>query len=214
LLRQGATPDELVDADLVSRRDYRMIDAFRGRVIVPVRDPFGRIEGFIGRDITGDKRAAKYRNPTLTATFDKSRFVYRPTRHTLEHDGCVVVVEGVMDALAITAAAAQTDALPCIAPCTTSGLAVSRVQAAKVMSMSGNPVAIALDSDDAGRAGTARWIESLSSLGRDTHAIRLPDGLDPADWFARHGRVGLDHFLEMSAFDGPRARNLRSLDLI
>jgi DNA primase len=214
LLRQGATPDELVDADLVSRRDYRMVDAVRGRVIVPVRDPFGRIEGFIGRDITGDKRAAKYRNPTLTATFDKSRFVYRPTRHTLDPDGRVVVVEGVMDALAITAAAAQTDVLPCVAPCTTSGLAASRVQAAKVMSMSGNPVAIALDADEAGRGGTARWIETLSSLGRDTHTIRLPDGLDPADWFARHGRLGLDRFLEMSPFDASPGRGPRSLDLI
>jgi DNA primase len=191
LLGQGITPDELVDADLVSRRDYRLVDAFRGRMIVPVRDPFGRIEGFIGRDVTGEKRAAKYRNPTLTATFDKSRFLYRPTRHTLDPDGHVVVVEGVMDALAITAAAGRTGSLGSIAACSTSGLAVSRVQAAKVMSFSRNPVAIALDADEAGFTGAARWIQALSGLGRDTETIRLPDGFDPADWLAQHGPAGL-----------------------
>jgi len=191
LLREGVTPDELVDADLVSRRDYRLVDAFRGRVVVPVRDAFGRIEGFIGRDVTGDKRAAKYRNPTLTATFDKSQFLYRPTRHMLSADGHVAVVEGVMDALAITAAAVRNGAVDSVAACSTSGLAVSRVQAAKVMSFSRNPVAIALDADEAGFTGAARWVQELSSLGRDTEVIRLPDGLDPADWLAHQGPAGL-----------------------
>jgi len=195
LLCQGVTPDELVDADLASRRDYRLTDAFRGRVVVPVRDGYGRIEGFIGRDVTGDPRAAKYRNPTLTATFDKSRCVYRPTRHRLIPDGQVIVVEGVMDALAIAAAAAQRDQLDAFAPCTTSGLAVSRVQAAKVMALSRNPVVIALDGDDAGAAGTTRWAETLANqLGGRVVSIRLPNGVDPADWLATGGPGALDAF--------------------
>jgi len=193
-LHDGATPDELVDADLVSRRDYRLLDAYRGRVIVPVRDPYGRIEGFIGRDVTADPRAAKYRNPTLTTTFDKSRFLYRPTRHRLNAEAHAIVVEGVIDTLAITATAAAADKHATLAPCTTSGLAVSRIQAAKVMAITRNPITLALDGDNAGVAGTTRWTDALRQLGCATQALRLPDGLDPADWLALHGQAGLDAF--------------------
>jgi len=197
LLHGGVTGDELVDADLVSCRDYRLIDAFRGRVVVPVRDGRARIEGFIGRDVIGDPRAAKYRNPTLTATFDKSRFLYRPTRYPLSSNAHAIVVEGVMDALAITAAAAERGQLNTFAPCTTSGLAVSRVQAVKVSAISRNPVVIALDGDDAGAAGTTRWADMLvTQLGGHAESVRLPAGLDPAEWLSLHGLAGLDAFRE------------------
>jgi len=192
LLDEGVKPDELVDADLASRREYRLVDAFRGRVVVPVRDGYGRIEGFIGRDVTADPRAAKYRNPTLTATFDKSRSLYRPTRNHLASGGHAIVVEGVMDALAITAAAARCGRWQALAPCTTSGLSVSRIQAAKVIAISQNPIVVALDGDEAGAAGTSRWADALSRLGARAEAIRLPSGLDPADWLVLHGPAGLE----------------------
>jgi DNA primase len=197
LQHRGVTADELVDADLVSRRDYRLIDAFRGRVVVPVRDGLGRIEGFIGRDVTGDPRAAKYRNPTLTTTFDKSRFLYRPARYPLSSNAHAIVVEGVMDVLAITAAAAERGQLNAYAPVTTSGLAVSRVQAVKVAAISRNPVVLALDGDDAGAAGTARWADMLvTQLGGHAESVRLQAGFDPAEWLSLHGLAGLDAFRE------------------
>jgi DNA primase len=181
----------------VSRREYRLIDSFRGRVVVPVRDGLGRIEGFVGRDITGDPRAAKYRNPTLTATFDKSRCLYRPARYPLSSNAHAIVVEGVMDALAITAAAAERGQLNSFAPCTTSGLAVSRVQAAKVLAITRNPILIALDGDDAGAAGTTRWADMLvTQLGGQAETVRLPAGLDPAEWLSLHGHAGMDAFRE------------------
>jgi DNA primase catalytic core len=195
LLREGVTPDELVDADLASRRDYRLIDAFRGRVVVPVRDSLGRIEGFIGRNITGDATAAKYRNPTKTATFDKSYALYRPTRHHLDPDGQAIVVEGVIDALAVTAAAASAGALERFAACATSGVTVSRVQAIKVVAITANPVIIVLDGDDAGAAGTTRWADMLvTQLSGQAEAVRLPAGLDPAGWLSLHGHGGLGAF--------------------
>jgi DNA primase len=197
LLHRSVTPDELVDADLASRRNYRLIDAYRGRIVVPVRDGLGRIEGFIGRDITGDPRAAKYRNPTLTTTFDKAKFLYRPARYPLASDAHAIVVEGVMDALAITAAAAERGQLHAYTPVTTSGLAVSRVQAVKVMAITGNPILIALDGDDAGANGTARWTDMLvTQLGGHAQPVRLAAGLDPAEWLALHGPAGLDAFQE------------------
>ena len=215
LLHHGVSPDELVDSDLASRRDYRLTDTFRGRIVLPVRDGLGRIEGFIGRDITGNPRAAKYRNPTRTATFDKSRALYRPTRHPLAPDARVIVVEGTIDALAIAAAAAQVGRLSDFAPCTTSGVAVSRVQAVKTAAITKSPVLIALDGDDAGAAGTVRWLEALSAIGRLGITLPLPNGADPAGWIADHGPGGLDLMLGSSAravtpADVVRMRGIRS----
>ena len=70
----GSPHDELTVMDLGQRtRDDRLIDTLRDRIIVPVLDADHRIRGFIGRDISGNPRAPKYRNPTHTPTFDKSQ---------------------------------------------------------------------------------------------------------------------------------------------
>jgi DNA primase len=106
---RGVTDTELMEVDLAQpSRGGELIDTCRGRLIVPVLRDGGCIDGFIGRDTTGDPRAPKYRNPTRTPTFDKSTALYRPTRHALDRDANVVVVEGVLDALAIAAAAARS----------------------------------------------------------------------------------------------------------
>jgi DNA primase len=113
----GVTTTELLELDLAQRtRTGGLIDTYRGRLIVPVLHEGGGIDGFIGRDTTGDPRAPKYRNPTKTATFDKSAALYRPTHHRLDNGANVVVVEGVLDALAIAAAAAKVTSTRCSRP--------------------------------------------------------------------------------------------------
>ena len=127
----------------------------------------GRISGFIGRDLTGDPRAPKYRNPTRTPTFDKSTALYRPTQHALVPDATVVVVEGAIDALAIAAAAAQGDQSTQFAACTTSGVTVSPAQVALVLALHQRPPVIALDGDTAGAEGTLRWVDTVCrKIGR------------------------------------------------
>ena len=196
LLRQGVTENELVELDLAQiSRTGELIDTYRDRLMVPVQRDRGRIDGFIGRDITGDPRAPKYRNPTRTPTFDKSRALYRPTLHGLDRDANVVVVEGAIDALAIAATAARDGELPMFAPATTSGVTVSGVQARAVLALHPKPPIIALDGDRAGREGTDRWLAALCiERGRPALVTRLPGGVDPAEWLQHHGISGLDAF--------------------
>ena len=193
---QGVSENELLELDLAQRsRNGELIDTYRGRLIIPVlRDP-ERIDGFIGRDMTGDPKAPKYRNPTRTPTFDKSTALYRPAHHSLDRDAIVVVVEGAIDALAIAAAAARTDEPPMFAPATTSGVTVSGVQAHAVLALHPKPPVIALDGDLAGREGTDRWLQALCiERGRPALVTRLPDGVDPAEWLQHHGDSGLRAF--------------------
>jgi DNA primase len=192
----GVTDTELLDLDLAQRsRSGELIDTNRGRLIVPVLHEGGGIDGFIGRDTTGDPRAPKYRNPTRTPTFDKSTVLYRPTQHGLDRDANVVVVEGVLDALAIAAAAAWVGELAMFAPATTSGVTLSDVQAHAVLALHPKPPIIALDGDTPGREGTDRWLTTLCVEGGRTALVtRLPDGVDPAEWLQHEGVGGLRAF--------------------
>jgi DNA primase len=196
LRHQGVTDTELLELDLAQRsRTGELIDTYRGRLIVPVLQESGRIDGFIGRDTTGDPRAPKYRNPTRTPTFDKSTALDRPTHHGLDAGANVIVVEGVLDALAIAAAAAQGDQHAMFAPVTTSGVTVSGVQARAVLGLRPQPPVIALDGDQAGREGTDRWVTALCvERGRTALVTRLPDGVDPAEWLQHQGALGLQAF--------------------
>lgn len=196
LQSRGVTTTELLELDLSQRtRAGELIDTYRGRLIVPVLADGGGIEGFIGRDTTGDPRAPKYRNPTRTPTFDKSAALYRPTHHDLDAGANVVVVEGVLDALAIAAAAARSGELAMFAPATTSGVTVSGLQACAVLALHPRAPVIALDGDQAGREGTDRWLTALCvDRGRTALVTRLPEGVDPAEWLQDRGVAGLRAF--------------------
>ena len=189
---RGVTDDELLALDLAqpSRRGT-LIDTLRDRIVVPVTDVRGRITGFVGRDTSGHPKAPKYRNPTHTPVFDKSTCLYRPTR-TAVPDATVIVVEGPLDALAVTAAAAARGMTEQLVACSTLGTTVTPVQARQVLGISTKPPVIALDGDPAGEEGTLRWVDAICQNGERLALVaHLPDGLDPAEWLARHGRAGL-----------------------
>jgi DNA primase len=192
----GVTNTELLDLDLAQRsRRGDLIDTYRGRLIAPVLHEGGSIDGFVGRDTTGDPRAPKYRNPTRTPTFDKSTALYRPTHHGLDAGANVVVVEGVLDALAIAAAAAWGGEPAMFAPVTASGVTLSNAQAHAVLALHPTPPIIALDGDAAGHEGTDRWLTALSvERGRIALVTRLPDRVDPAEWLHHEGVAGLRAF--------------------
>ena len=194
LLDRGVEPDELLAMDLVRRSTAgHLTDTFRGRLMVPVRSQAGRITGFIGRAEVEGARAAKYRNPTRTATFQKSEALYSPTH--VASAATVVVVEGPLDALAVAAAAAAAGRLTEFWPCTASGVSVSPAQARRVITSGVADVVIALDGDSAGADGTLRWIDAVGRERRQPVMVtRLPYGRDPADWLAEKGPAGLAAF--------------------
>ena len=197
---KGISDEELLVTDLAQlTASGRLVDTYRGRIIIPVTNSAGQINGFVGRDVTGDSRTAKYRNPTRTATFNKSTTLYRPTHHALAADANVVIVEGVLDALAIAAGAARTGEMDRFAPCATSGVRPSHEQVCRVLALHTRPPVLAMGGDtggdESGADGTGRWLSGLClDRGRTTLVTRLPAGSDPAAWLALQGDRGLSAF--------------------
>ena len=174
LQRNGATDAEILGAGLgrVSSRG-NVIDAFRDRAMVGIRDTDGSLVGFVGRDLSGDERAPKYVNTGTTAAFTKSQQVFGLTEAP---DGAKIVrAEGAFDAMAISLAGEGEAAG--VAPM---GTAMSDVQARKIADRAvDGRVWLANDSDKAGRAATETDYFALAQHGAHARLVSVP-GSDPA----------------------------------
>jgi len=168
-----------------------MIDVFRDRVVVPVRDGTGDVIGFIGRYDGMRVDVPKYLNCTKTITYDKSVNLYRPSQHGLDSDAQVIVCEGTLDALALAATAASKGLSAKFAPVVESGLAISDMQWDTILAIHTGSIVLCVDGDEAGRRTNAQWAAELAKIGRDSVITFWPDGDDPASYLAKHGSAGL-----------------------
>ncbi|MEP5033261.1 MAG: DNA primase, partial [Parasphingorhabdus sp.] len=97
--------DQLIEAGLLIKVDDKdPYDRFRGRLMIPIRDPRGRVIAFGGR-ILGDGEP-KYLNSPDTPLFDKGRTLYNLDKASpaSRKTGRILVVEGYMDAIALAQA--------------------------------------------------------------------------------------------------------------
>jgi DNA primase catalytic core len=206
LTAQGATLDELGQAGLLSRRERSdgttyYIDFFRDRLIMPIRDPHDpagqAILGFIGRrnpsDANGDHTRTyigpKYLNTRTTCVFAKGAtlFGYAEARELLAADALPVIVEGPMDALAITLGGGG--AAVGVAPMGTT-LTVDQIKLlrAHIDLVNGRDrIAVATDSDAAGWRSAQKNFWNLTAADLDPAHLVLPPGMDPANLLETHG---------------------------
>jgi DNA primase catalytic core len=206
LTARGATLDELDQAGLVARRvrsdgTTYYFDVFRDRLVLPVRDPHDptgqAILGFLGRrnPTKGDATYAgpKYVNSKTTPVFTKGEalFGYAESAHLLAHGALPVLVEGPIDALAITLA--SNGAAVGLAPMGTA-LTINQVKLlrAHIDPVNGrNQIAVATDADPAGWKAAQAAFWHLTAADLDPTLLDLPDGLDPATLFQTHGATAI-----------------------
>ena len=101
-LRKKGHPDaEIVATGLVVETERGLLDRFRDRLIVPIRDTRGRIIAFGGRAMRADQRG-KYINSPQTALFSKSATLYAldVAKGAIRKQSEAVIVEGYFDAIA------------------------------------------------------------------------------------------------------------------
>ncbi len=152
LVKSGFTPDQMVRAGAVHQNQsggHR--DAFRGRLIIPIRNGQGELGGFGSRAL--DDSMPKYLNTSRTPVFDKGRTLYGLylARESARRQG-IVIVEGYMDAIM----AHQHGFDNVVA---SMGTALTEQQVAEVRRLTAD-VTMALDADAAGQQATLRSLES------------------------------------------------------
>jgi len=176
LIARGFNNDELVAAGLgsLSQRGT-VVDRFRGRVIIPIRDASGRAIGLGGRLMPGVD-GPKYLNSPAGPLFDKSRTLYAIdlAKAAIRREKLTVIVEGYTDVMAAHQAG-FTNVVASLGTALTGGQIALATRYA-------DAVALAYDVDLAGETATRRGL--LEELGPDQsvskiRVIRIPAGKDP-----------------------------------
>ncbi len=165
-------------------------DRFRGRLMIPIRDPRGRVIAFGGR-IIGDGEP-KYLNSPETPLFDKGRTLYNLDRAApaSRKTGRVLVVEGYMDVIAL----AQAGIEEAVAPL---GTALTEGQLERLWRLVDVPI-LCFDGDAAGQKAAIRAAtRALPMLtpGRSLAFVTLPQGLDPDDLVRQRGAAAFEALL-------------------
>jgi len=193
---RGYTDGQLLAAGVgLATRRGSVVDRFRDRLMLPVRDPGGqRVVAFIGRALAQDSGTPKYLNSPETVLYRKGDVLYglgaQPTRQALAAGARPVLVEGALDAIAVTSAGGGR-----YAGVTPSGTALTAGQVAALQAAAGplaeRGVTVAFDADPAGRQAALRSYDLLRTAGAwPTHAA-LPGGQDPASLAQTHGPEAL-----------------------
>src|SRR4051812_25588373 len=149
-------------------------DRFRARIMFPVRDPRGRVQGFGARALRPDSKP-KYLNSPEGELYRKSRTLYGidRARSAIAKAGRAVVVEGYTDVLAAHQAGIE-EAVAVM------GTAITPEQLQQLARYA-EEVVLAMDADRAGRAAMLRAQRVAGSKKLRLRVASMPAGEDPAD---------------------------------
>ncbi len=178
----------LIEAGLlISVEGKEPYDRFRGRLMIPIRDPRGRVIAFGGR-IIGDGEP-KYLNSPDTPLFDKGRTLYNLDRAlpAARKADRVIVVEGYMDAIAL----AQAGIGEAVAPL---GTALTEAQLERLWRIADVPL-LCFDGDNAGQKAALRAAHRALPMlapGLSLAFVTLPEGQDPDDLVRAKGAGAME----------------------
>jgi DNA primase len=185
--------DKLIETGMLiqpEEGEKESYDRFRGRLMIPIRDPRGRVIGFGGR-ILGEGEP-KYLNSPQTILFDKGRTLYNldragPASRTARR---LIVVEGYMDVIALDRAGIAEVVAP-------NGTALTEAQLERLWRLDPSPI-LCFDGDNAGKKAAIRAATRALPLLRPDRTLRfveLPAGQDPDDVVRSGGREAFEALL-------------------
>lgn len=182
LQKKGFSEEEIKLSGLSTVRAGGVSDMFRGRLMVPLTDTFGKVIGFTARLLDGNDNlpagqagAPKYINTPQTPLYDKSRHVFglHQAKQAIKDKKYSVIAEGNLDVVS----SYQYGIKNVVA---TAGTAITELQLKALVRLSPD-VRLAFDQDRAGLAAAERAIPIASKAKANLSIITIPTGKDPDD---------------------------------
>jgi DNA primase len=188
LLKRGYSDTEIVQAGLGLKKKAGsgIIDRFRNRIMIPLRDRHGKTVGFTGRVLPGsDEKGPKYMNSPETVIYRKSRLVFglEFAKNACRASGSIIITEGNLDVVASHKVGVEHVVA-------SSGTALTQDQL-ELMKRYTDTIIFAFDSDAAGFKAAKKGMTLAQGLEMDVRAIVLPEGVkdpdelvqqDPLEW--------------------------------
>lgn len=194
LRQKGIAEDLILGAGLAraSTKGKQPYDAFRNRIMFPIRDARGRCIAFGGRAMDPND-SAKYLNSPETELFDKGRSLYNhgPAREAAAKGQPLIVAEGYMDVIALVMAGFEAAVAPL-------GTAITEDQLRLIWRLHPEPL-VMLDGDTAGIRAATRLIDlalPMLEAGQGLRFVILPEGMDPDDMIRARGRDAMAKAIE------------------
>ncbi|MEK9179981.1 MAG: DNA primase [Patescibacteria group bacterium] len=178
LLKAGYSPDDLLRAGIAIKTERGLLgDRFRGRIMFPIHNHFGRVVGFTGRVLPQFETDAvgKYVNSPETAIFQKSRLLYGfwKSKNSIREAGSTFLVEGQMDFLMSWQAGIKNVVA-------SSGTALTPDHL-RVLHRLGEELVLSFDNDSAGEAAAERAIDLAESHDFGVKVAAFDEYKDPAE---------------------------------
>jgi DNA primase len=186
LLKKGYEQKDLKLTGLSVQRRAGWGDMFRGRIMIPLHDSFGRVVGFTARLLVDQDGAPKYINTSSTPLYDKSRHVFglHLAKQAIREVKYSVLAEGNLDVVA----SHQAGLKQVVA---TAGTALTEYQL-KALGRFSPDVRLAFDADKAGIAAAERAIPIASKTDISLGIITIPEGKDPDDLIKKDPKLWTD----------------------
>ncbi len=184
LIKRSYSTQEQVESGMViqSQKNNKLYDRFRGRVMIPIRDPLGRTVGFTGRVLPefDDGKMGKYVNSPQTSLFDKKRLLFGLdlAKIHIKQQKRVILVEGQMDVMM----SHQVGVNEVVA---VSGTALTD-EHIRLIKRYTNQYCLCFDNDSAGLEACKRSAKKILEHGGVVSVIPLRSGKDAADIIAEN----------------------------
>ncbi len=186
LQKRGFSEKEIKAAGLSAQRYRGLGDMFRGRLMIPLQDPQGRVIGFTARLLADDPNAPKYINTPQTPLYDKSRHVFglHLAKEAIRKGKQVVLVEGNLDVIQ----SHQAGVRQVVA---TAGTALTEFHL-KALNRFTDDIRLCFDADAAGLNATERAIPIAEKLEISLSIVSVKNGKDPDELIKSDPQAWLD----------------------
>jgi len=173
--------DIIKKSGLFFYKDGKNIFKFSGRVLFPIRDQFGDIIAFSGRDFCGE--LPKYINSPETPIFKKGGVLYNldKAKGFVSNTKTLYVVEGYFDVMRMWSSGYKNVV-------SSMGTAFTKDQAVLIKHYADNPVVI-FDGDQAGINAAYKTIDPFVSINSIPEVVFLPAGEDPDSLLVKNREI-------------------------
>ena len=158
-----------------------MFDLYKNRIMFPLYDLEGRVNGFSGREYF-EKTDRKYINTSETKIFKKGELLYNYhiAKKIARKEKCIIVVEGFMDVIRLSSIGIDNVVA-------TMGTEVTKFQANLINKLAPK-IILLFDGDSAGQKATINYLRKYANGLDNIKVVRLEEKLDPDEYILKYGK--------------------------
>jgi len=185
----------LQKSGLVNVREGSAYDNYRGRIIFPIHNQSGKVQGFGARIIKNNDKAPKYINTPENEIYVKSKILYGSyfARQAIDKADECLLVEGYTDVISLHQAGIENVVA-------SGGTSLTPDQLRLIKKYTNN-LTIIYDGDNAGIKAALRGLDLALEESLNVKLVLIPDKEDPDSYVNKVGAAAFTEFVAANKKD-------------